>query len=266
MTHSIAKNRLEMPIISTYGAVELKEYIKKYTWQGCLATILLISTLILAFLLVADNKEIVKIDIRVPQNGIEVTSVQNSIPEVELSQPIPPPAEQIIKYMTATRAGSPVPISNLEIEKDLNKFAAWEEITSSLASSEGELIDLNDLSKNLNFGDKPKEIEIANAELIPASDVFIPVEIEPQIDLAELQRNVVYPKIAVEAGIEGKVIVNVFVDKYGKVRKTEVIFSESQLLNQAALDAVSKTTFTAAIQNKEPIGCWVSIPINFKLR
>ena len=72
--------------------------------------------------------------------------------------------------------------------------------------------------------------------------------------------------MARKAGIEGKVIVRVLVGKDGKPMKSVVQNSDSQMLDQAAKDAVMKSVFTPAIQNGQPITCWVSIPITFKLR
>ncbi|MBL7993460.1 MAG: energy transducer TonB, partial [Candidatus Kapabacteria bacterium] len=42
--------------------------------------------------------------------------------------------------------------------------------------------------------------------------------------------------------------------------------TDSDLLNDAAIKAVMSSVFTPAIQNNQPIDCWVSIPIVFRLR
>jgi len=62
------------------------------------------------------------------------------------------------------------------------------------------------------------------------------------------------------------VIVRVLVDRAGKPVRSVVQYSDSQMLDQAAKNAVMKSVFTPAIQNGQPISCWVSIPITFKLR
>lgn len=119
-----------------------------------------------------------------------------------------------------------------------------------------------------NKVDTTQRIENENIkeEEIPPSTAFIPLEKEPEFDLLELQENVIYPLEAKKAGIEGKVIVRVYINRNGKVWKTEIISSDSDILSQAAIDAVKKTAFTPAKLNNEPIGCWVSIPIIFKLK
>ena len=128
---------------------------------------------------------------------------------------------------------------------------------------------LNEPAKTSNYRvDTAQIIENENIkeEEIPSSTTFIPWDKEDGFDLSELQENVIYPDLAIKSLIEGKVIVSVFVDKKGKVKKTEILSTDSNFLNQAAIDAVTKTAFTPATQKNQPIGCWVSIPIIFKLK
>ena len=51
----------------------------------------------------------------------------------------------------------------------------------------------------------------------------------PYFDLAEFQKLLIYPQAAKEAGIEGKVFVNVLVGKNGKAKKLEFIYSDNDL-------------------------------------
>jgi periplasmic protein TonB len=103
-------------------------------------------------------------------------------------------------------------------------------------------------------------------EDIPDDNVFIALEKEPSFELDELSKNVIYPDDARKANIQGQVLVRVYIDKEGIPRKSIIQVSDSDLLNKAAQDAVMKTHFTPAIQNNKPIGCWISIPIVFKLK
>jgi protein TonB len=81
-----------------------------------------------------------------------------------------------------------------------------------------------------------------------------------------LQKSIEYPEMARKAGIEGQVIVRVLVGKDGKPKKAVVQYTDSKMLDKAAVKAVMKQVFTPAIQNGRAITCWVSIPIKFKLR
>ena len=77
----------------------------------------------------------------------------------------------------------------------------------------------------------------------------------------------VYPDIAQEAGIEGQVLIQCFIDKTGRVKETIIIKGVPNTgLNESAVAALRKTRFRPARQRENPVGVWVTIPINFKLQ
>lgn len=91
---------------------------------------------------------------------------------------------------------------------------------------------------------------------------FVPVEKEPQI---VKQVKPTYPELAQRAGIEGRVIVKIWVDKDGKPHKAIVLKSDAEIFNKAAVDAAMQYRFTPAIMNHGPVAVWVVIPFTFKL-
>ncbi len=113
---------------------------------------------------------------------------------------------------------------------------------------------------------EPSNVPPIEEEIIPYPYEFVPVEREAQVDLLELTRNIVYPKLAWYAGLEGIVTLRVLIDARGRPLHAQVETSDSPILNQAALDAVYATSFTPAIQNDRPIASWISIPIRFRMR
>ena len=93
---------------------------------------------------------------------------------------------------------------------------------------------------------------------------FIPYDDPPQ-PLSEIRP--VYPEIAQEAGIEGTVVVQVFIDKKGRVQDTVILKGIPNTgLDEAALKAIRKTRFRPAKQRERPVGVWISIPVNFRLK
>ncbi|MBC8400619.1 MAG: energy transducer TonB [Candidatus Marinimicrobia bacterium] len=98
---------------------------------------------------------------------------------------------------------------------------------------------------------------------------FIPYDDPPEPigGYAAIQRNVQYPEIAQEAGIEGTVIVQAFINKSGKVTDAVILKGIPNTgLDEAAMDAIRKTRFRPAKQRDRAVGVWISIPVNFKLR
>ena len=93
---------------------------------------------------------------------------------------------------------------------------------------------------------------------------FIPYDDPPQ-PLSSIRP--VYPEIAQEAGIEGTVVVQVFVDKKGRVQDTLILKGIPNTgLDEAAVKAIKKTRFRPAKQRERAVGVWISIPVNFRLK
>ena len=75
-----------------------------------------------------------------------------------------------------------------------------------------------------------------------------------------------YPRKALNDEIEGTVIVQAFVDMYGYVRETIVLESIRKDLDKAAAKSLKKTRFSPAKKDGNPVGVWISVPVNFKLK
>ena len=93
---------------------------------------------------------------------------------------------------------------------------------------------------------------------------FIPYDDPPQ-PLSQIAP--LYPEIAQEAGIEGTVVVQVFIDKKGRVQDTVILKGIPNTgLDEAAIKAIRKPRFSPAKQRERPVGVWISIPVNFRLK
>ena len=89
---------------------------------------------------------------------------------------------------------------------------------------------------------------------------------EPIGGYKAIQKNVRYPEIAREAGIEGLVIIQAFINKSGIVTETVVLKSIPNTgLDEAAMDAIKRTRWKPARQRDMKVGVWISVPVNFKL-
>ena len=89
---------------------------------------------------------------------------------------------------------------------------------------------------------------------------FIPYD-SPPIPRSRL--NPKYPKAAIEAGIAGTVVVQVFVNEKGRVTEMQILKGIPGL-NDAAMEAIKKTRFKPAKRGRKAVGAWISIPINFR--
>jgi TonB family protein len=97
-------------------------------------------------------------------------------------------------------------------------------------------------------------------EKAPPDSVF--VDVQPVI---RKKAEPVYPKLAMAAGIEGKVYVRFWVDTEGKVHNVKVIKTDHEVLNQSAIDAARQFEFAPATVSGRPVSIWVTVPFMFKL-
>lgn len=126
------------------------------------------------------------------------------------------------------------------------------------------------------------DVPIQNTELNVAAEVpppppartddeeeyFVAVEEMPQIigGIESIQRNVIYPELAIRAGVEGRVFVMAYVNTDGTVTRAEVVKGIGAGCDEAAVAAVMKAKFIPGKQRGRPVKVKVSIPIIFRLR
>ena len=100
----------------------------------------------------------------------------------------------------------------------------------------------------------------------PTSTEFILLEKEPQpVNMDELKAMIGYPPMALEAAIQGKVMLRVMIDKNGDYVKHTVFKDPHPILTKAVTDKISHLKMTPGIQAGRPIKVWVTVPFDFHL-
>lgn len=137
--------------------------------------------------------------------------------------------------------------------------------------------EIQSLKKELNTAKKELALKTSSKKVVTEKPVtspkppvtspgpkFIPYD-EPPTPTTPIRPR--YPNLAQEAGIEGQVLVQCFIDEKGRVTETIVIKGIPKTgLNEAAVLAIERTRFNPARQRNKPVGVWITIPINFKLQ
>jgi len=80
-----------------------------------------------------------------------------------------------------------------------------------------------------------------------------------------IQKRLVYPDIALKAGVEGRVLVYAHIDEKGNVIGTRILQS-LELCNEAAVEAIRSVKWRPAMQRDKPVKVWVSVPVDFVLK
>jgi len=79
--------------------------------------------------------------------------------------------------------------------------------------------------------------------------------------------NLNYPREAAMKGIQGRVIVKFIIDENGNVTDPEIAQGVDSLLDQAALDVVSRCPqWSPGLMDGKPVKVSFSLPVNFALK
>ena len=84
------------------------------------------------------------------------------------------------------------------------------------------------------------------------------------VNLGQVKSSMRYPEIAKSSGIEGKVTVKVLVGPDGSVVQVGG-YSGPDVFRDEVSSKVMSLQFTPALQQGQPVRCWVSVPFSFKL-
>jgi periplasmic protein TonB len=96
----------------------------------------------------------------------------------------------------------------------------------------------------------------------PSPTVFIAFEKPPEPVFKAFPE---YPDVAKRTGLEGTVIVQVLLNKEGKVKRALVAKTNNEIFSEAAVEAAQKWVFTPALMQGKPVIVWISIPFRFRL-
>jgi len=89
---------------------------------------------------------------------------------------------------------------------------------------------------------------------------------KPKGGLEAIQELLKYPKRKIKKGIEGKVIIDAYVNEKGRVTKTKVSQSiGNRDCDKAAINAIKKAKWEPALSKGKKVKGWVGVPVVFKI-
>jgi TonB family protein len=99
-------------------------------------------------------------------------------------------------------------------------------------------------------------------DYIPKPDEFVRVDTQP---VPVSQPRPRYPESALKAGLEGTVLIQILVDRTGKVRDV-LVKKGPEVFHEAAKEVAWKSAWRPAIRGGKPVAVWVAFPIRFTLK
>jgi len=124
------------------------------------------------------------------------------------------------------------------------------------------------------------ETDIAPVQIIVAAgsvttsislDDYLPVHmvsVRPNFDEQAILSEIIYPPIALRSGIEGRVILDLFVDHNGLVRRVIILREEPEDrgFGEAAVRVFEDRQVIPAFANGEAVSCRFRYPVVFKIK
>jgi len=102
----------------------------------------------------------------------------------------------------------------------------------------------------------------------PKEDYYIVADEMPKVvgGMTNLMGKVNYPEEAIQAGVEGRVVVQFIVTEEGQVENAKVVRGIGAGADEEALRVVKETEFTPGLQDGKPVRVQYSLPVIFKLQ
>jgi len=229
-----------------YGAPELKRLYQRY-FATAFAVAVLVHALVLGgyFLAQALQKE------EEPVMTVRILKYSELGPPPSITNTEAAPQMGVSGPVVKPSVGVPVPVPDAEVSAE-QTFASQKELSQVQAPV-----------ASMTGGNEQVVIQEAPPpEDAPPPD-FVPYEKEPT-PVRTLKPE--YPELARRAGLEGTVLVKIWVNKEGKPKKALVVKSDAEIFNQPSTDAAMKFVFTPALMNNGPVAVWVIIPFRFTLK
>ena len=133
---------------------------------------------------------------------------------------------------------------------------------------ESEIEDIDDFIDDIVIGFVPP-VDLTPPPAPPLIVDFWAVEMQPVPigGWGMINKNAIYPPIAIEARQEGRVVIEVLIGIDGVAKDAKYLVSlPGTGLDEAALDAILMTHFEPAYQRDKPVPVRMAIPVDFRLR
>ncbi len=264
------KTNKEIQNTLVYGAKELKTDYQKNFRRGLEFAVILHVVVISVYLLISYVNNLDANDKKIPTFDITFVDVPLDAPPPADDIKDIPKNDDIVKPEKDLAALKPVPVSKENAEQMTIKTQDELNNINSNVSHDGDSVHfVSGDNGNVVIKDNIIKDKIDNIKKPPADDiVYKPFEVEQPpvcVNFEMVKHMIVYPPVAVEANIEGKVTVKVLVGTDGKVIQVGSITGPEVFYDEVKTKA-KNLEFTIGLQNGKPVKVWMTVPFSFTLK
>ena len=194
----------------------------------------------------------------------------NTPPPLETTPPVE--IEEVFVALKDLSALAPEPVAKKYVEEEvvLKNQQELEKVTLPVASTGTD--DPTKVNPNAKFTgkveEKKVEEKVVKKEEKKEKIEFKEFEVEKApaaVNLQQIKNMMRYPEIALQSGMEGRVVVKVLVNTDGSIKRIGGI-SGPEIFHEEVRDKIMQLQFTPALMGGQPVKCWVSVPFYFKLK
>lgn len=255
-----------------YGAVELKLYYQKFLRRGLEIAIIVHIIAISLYLGINYIDKLKQESLVKQQQQQRIINLTDLEPPPSATDEEEPPPKEIEEVLTAPpkdlTALTPEPVAKEKAEEQTIKTQQELEQIKTPVSSTGDTGKFT-YSGPIKVKEEVIEKKIEKEERkVEVKETYKEFEVEkpPEcVNLGQVRGSMVYPQIARDASIEGRVTVKVLVGPDGSVIKVGSITGPDVFHDEVA-DKSMNLQFTPGLQNGKPVKVWVTVPFNFKLK
>jgi protein TonB len=253
-----------------YGAPELKKFYKKFITRGLIVAVIIHIFLVASYVFSLYIERIQMERQLQIKRDIELKDIQTQETESQEEEAPPPPDVEIQQpeALKDLAALTPEPVAKEKADLETIKKVEETEKIKAFVSSEGsENVDPNKETGKLMVDVKKTEEKVEKEEKKEKTKTYQQFEVDKPpvaVNLSQVKGSMRYPEIARSSGIEGKVTVKVLVGPDGSVVQIGG-FSGPDVFRDEVSSKVMNLQFTPALQQGQPVRCWVSVPFSFTL-
>jgi len=258
-----------------YGAPDLKKFYRKFAFGGLILAILLHAFFIASYSFSVYLEEKRKEEELRQRKDVVLKDIMSEQNENE-DDNAPPPIEQEVEEQTVIKdleSLNPEPSAKEKAEiqtlKSIEEQVKQDQTLRGREEKEGsdlpsDRLDKGKLEKTEENIKKEEQKEIKKESPDKVYKQFEVDKAPSAVNLGSVRASMRYPSIAQQNGIEGRVTVQVLVGKDGSVVQVGK-FSGPDVFRDEVTSKVSNLRFSPAIQQGNPVNCWVTVPFSFTL-
>jgi protein TonB len=236
-----------------YGAYQLRKKYNRVVLIATLIGIFILGTAVIVPYIRASNQAKQK-----ARDANEVIAeMANDLQKEEAPPPPPPPPPPPSEQIAVVKYVAPVIVDSVKVEDQSKLMISEEQVSTTVNKEVVEVVE-------------QKQEEVQEKE---EQQVFVVVEEMPEFPGGELAlrtyiaKAIVYPTVAQENGIQGKVFVTFVVNKDGSVSNAKIARGVDASLDAEALRVVSTLPkWKPGKQRGVPVRVSYTVPISFKLQ